>query len=408
MKILVLSQVFYPDNVAVSLFMTDLCQQLAKNGHQVKVIAGQYDYEDATRKYPNRERWQGVEITRLKNTGFGKRSNLSRLVDFFSFNLLILGRLLQMKKKSYDLIISTTVPPMLSFFVSLFAKAKKIKFCYWAMDLQPELSISAGMVKEGSIAAEMLTRMGDRVFKKADHIFALDDYMRSHIVKRGGNPDKISLSQLWPVMHLVDETERLKNPFRRQNQWHDKLVVMYSGNHSLVHPVTTLLQAARQLRYRNDILFVFIGSGVRKAEVTEFKIKHKLNNIIQLPFQPREMVHTSLGAADFQVVIMGDGQVGYTHPNKIYGALYLGKPIIYIGPEESHVTDQLKNIQGNITVRHGEGEQIAKQITALSNDPAELNNIGIRNRAFAQKHLQPEKLKTRFVNEIEQIFTINK
>lgn len=404
MKILVLSQVFYPDNVAVSLFMTDLCQQLAKKGHQVKVIAGQYDYEDASKKYPNHEHWQGVEIIRLKNTGFGKRSNVSRLVDFFSFNLLILGLLLQLKKKSYDLIISTTVPPMLSYFVSLFAQAKKIKFCYWAMDLQPELSISAGMVKEGSIAAEMLTRMGDRVFKTADHIFALDDYMRSHIIKRGGNPDKINISQLWPVMNLVDQTERLKNPFRQQNQWHDKLVVMYSGNHSLVHPLATLLEAAHQLRYRNDILFVFIGSGVRKAEVTEFKVKHKLNNIIQLPFQPREMIHTSLGAADLQVVIMGDGQVGYTHPNKIYGALFLGKPIIYIGPEESHVTDHLTNIDGNIMVRHGEGDALANKITHLCNHIEELNETGLRNHAFAQTHLQPEQLKNKMVFEIEQIF----
>ena len=404
MKILVLTQVFYPDNVAVSLFMTDLCQQLAKNGHQVKVIAGQYDYEDASKKYPNREHWQGVEIIRLKNTGFGKRSNVSRLVDFFSFNLLILARLLQLKEKSYDLIISTTVPPMLSYFVSLFAKAKKIKFCYWAMDLQPELSISAGMVKKGSIAAELLTRMGDRVFKTADQIFALDDYMRSHIIKRGGNPDKITISQLWPVMSELDETARLKNAFRLQNQWHDKLVVMYSGNHSLVHPVATLLEAAHKLRYRNDILFVFIGSGVRKAEVTEFKVKHKLNNIVQLPFQPREKVHTSLGAADLQVVIMGDGQVGFTHPNKIYGALFLGKPIVYIGPKESHVTDHLKNIDGNIKVRHGEGNELANQITHLCNQIEELHEIGRHNRAFAQKYLQPEQLKNRLASEIEQIF----
>ncbi|MFW5761854.1 MAG: hypothetical protein ACOCXH_12825, partial [Cyclobacteriaceae bacterium] len=230
-------------------------------------------------------------------------------------------------------------------------------------------------------------------------------YMRSHIVKRGGNPDKISISQLWPVMDKVDDTARLHNAFRVQNQWHEKLVVMYSGNHSLVHPVATLLQTAHKLRYCNDIVFVFIGSGVRKTEVTDFKVKHKLNNIVQLPFQPREKVHISLGAADFQVVIMGDGQVGYTHPNKIYGALYLGKPIIYIGPEQSHVSDHLKNIKGNIMVRHEDDHVLADQIKNLSHNPDLLEETGRLNRAYALKHLQPAQLKSRFVTEIEQTFT---
>ena len=53
-------------------------------------------------------------------------------------------------------------------------------------------------------------------------------------------------------------------------------------------------------------------------------------------------LHLSLGSADIQVVVLGDGQVGYTHPNKVYGALFLGKPIIYIGPKESHVSDILE------------------------------------------------------------------
>ncbi len=406
MKILVLSQVFYPDNVAVSLFMSDLSEQLVKNGHEVKVLAGQYNYENSSIKYPRTEIWRNVKIGRLPNTGIGKKSNLSRMIDFLSFNFLILVRLLRLNKKDYDLVISTTVPPMLSFFVSLIAKSKRMKFCYWAMDLQPELSISAGLVNPNSLGAKLLSRMGDRVFKKADHIFALDKYMLKHIIKRGGRPDKISISQLWPIMDKRDTASRLQNKFRMQHQWHDKLIIMYSGNHSLVHPLDTLLEAALQLRYRNDILFTFIGGGIRKADVTDFKIKNKLNNIVQLPFQPRENVHVSLSAADMQVVLMGNEQVGFTHPNKIYGALFLGKPILYVGPTPSHVTDQLQKIADNILVDHGESKLLANQITELANNPERLDKIGNRNLEFAKKHLNPDSLKENFVQKIESLFQI--
>jgi len=404
MKILILSQVFYPDNVAVSLFMSDLSEQLVKKGHEVHVLAGQYNYEDSAIKYSRTELWQGVKISRLPNSGMGKKSNLSRMIDFLSFNFLILARLLKLNKRSYDLVISTTVPPMLSFFVSLIAKPKKMNFCYWAMDLQPELSISAGLVNVNSLGAKILSFMGDRVFKKADHIFALDEYMRSHIIKKGGNPDKISLSQLWPVMNKRDSGSRLQNEFRQQHQWHDKFVIMYSGNHSLVHPLDTLLQAALQLRYRNDILFVFIGGGVRKADVTDFKIKNKLNNIVQLPFQPRENVHLSLSAADLQVVLMGNEQVGFTHPNKIYGALYLGKPILYVGPTPSHVTDHLHKLPSNIMVNHGESKLLADQITELANNIEKLDSIGQRNLQFAEEHLKPDALKNKIAHKIESLF----
>ncbi len=123
----------------------------------------------------------------------------------------------------------------------------------------------------------------------------------------------------------------MENPFRIENNFGDKIVVMYSGNHAYVHPLDTLLNVAKQLKNDKRFLFVFVGGGVRKKDVTDYKSLHHLQNIIQLPFQPRENIHNSLGSSDIQVVIMGENQVGFTHPNKIYGAMFVGKPILYIG-----------------------------------------------------------------------------
>ena len=197
------------------------------------------------------------------------------------------------------------------------------------------------------------------------------------------------------------EGDRLSNPFRLQNSFGDKVVIMYSGNHAYVHQLDTLLEAALILRDNSRFLFVFVGGGVRKKDVTEFKIKHNLANIVQLPFQPRENIHNSLGSSDIQVVILGNGQVGYTHPNKVYGAMYICKPILYIGPTESHVADLINDLDGNISVQHGESQILAEKIEAMfSRSWYEINRIGEHNLTYANENFHPEVLKKKMLDAI--------
>jgi glycosyltransferase involved in cell wall biosynthesis len=194
---------------------------------------------------------------------------------------------------------------------------------------------------------------------------------------------------------------RMSNPFRIENKFGDRVVIMYSGNHAYVHHLDTLLKAALILKDNSHFLFVFVGGGVRKKDVAEFKNKHNLENIIQLPFQPRENIHNSLGSSDIQVVILGNGQVGYTHPNKVYGAMYIGKPILYIGPKESHVADLINDLDGNISVQHGESQILAEKIEALfSRSWDEINRIGENNLSYANENFHPEVLKQKMLDAI--------
>jgi len=408
MKILILSQVYWPDNVAVSLFVSDLSWKLAESGHQVEVWSGQYPYEKSGEKYPPRESRSGVEIRRLRNTGLGKSNTLFRLFDFFTFNFLILAKLWRLPKRKYDWVIVSTVPPMLPFMAALMKNVKQYHLYYWIMDLQPELSIQSGMIRAGSILASGLTFMGDLVMRRSDHIAVLDRFMKDRVQQKSNKPERnISITPLWPVLKQHYDGHRLNNPFRQAHGWRDKVVVMYSGNHSYVHPVRTLLQTALRLASRPELLFVFIGEGVRKKEVTIFKEQNRLKNIVQLPFQPREKVHLSLAAADLQVVILGDGQVGNTHPNKIYGALAVGRPVVYIGPGPSHITDVLDKIPGNIKADHGQPEALAQKMMDLVKNRDQLDQVGRNNAAYARKNLDPIKLQTQMLSRMNQIFEQN-
>ena len=401
MKFLIITQVFYPDTVSVSQHISDLAFRLKQEGHNVVVFTSRYPYADKQNRYKSNEVIKGVVIKRINQTAFGKGSVFGRLLDFFTFDCLITLKLIFIRRQSYDVILGTTVPPLLSFIGVLIAKWKKIKFAYWVMDLQPELSISSGLIKEKSIVAYLLKYLGDFIINRSDKIISLDRFMTQYLTSRGANKDIIKTIPVWPVMDEMYHGARLSNPFRVENKFGDKIVIMYSGNHAYVHPLDTLLAAALQLRENAQFLFVFVGGGVRKRDVTDFKNTHQLDNIIQLPFQPRENIHNSLGSSDIQVVILGDGQVGYTHPNKVYGAMYLGKPILYIGPQKSHIIDILDKLPGNIFVEHGQTSNLVnKLIEFASMKMEEIDKIGNANQEFAESNFHPQVLKLKMVDAI--------
>lgn len=399
-RILIISQVFWPDSSSVSQHLTDLAEELIFANYRVDVIASKRTYENPKIPFPKEGVYRGINIRRLRHTGFGKSSPIGRAIDFLTFNIHMLFRLFLLKKNQYELIIGLTTPPLLSFVGILTSKIKKIKFCYWAMDLQPELAIVAGYLKQNSLISRTGCYFGDYIFRNSDLIITLDKYMAGHIIERGGREGKIKIVPVWPVMDQVYEGKRLSNPFRLEHGFGKRIVIMYSGNHSVIHPLDTLLDAALKVRHDERFLFVFIGGGVRRQDVANFKNKNNLTNILQLPYQPRDKIHLSLGSADLHVVIHGSGCTGYTHPNKMYGAMYIGRPILYIGPRVSHITDALLDCPGNILVEHGQSELIVKRLISFAEKNNKLNIIGETNREIALRKFSKDKLLNSMISEI--------
>jgi len=404
MKILIISQVYWPDSSSVSQHLSDLALALANRKHDIFVLSSRYAYENPQICFKPKENYNNINIKRINQSQFSKESILGRLLNFITFNLFLAIKLLKINKNDFDIIIGTTVPPLGSFLGVFFSKIKKIPFCFWAMDIQPELSIAAGYIKESSVITNILYKIGVFIIKNSKLIITLDRYMAEYILKKGGNKQNVKIIPVWPVMNEVYNGKRMDNPFRKYNNFNNKVVVMYSGNHAVVHPLNTILEAAKKLKYDDKFLFVFIGGGVRKKDVVKFNEENKLNNILSLPYQDRDTIHLSLGAADIHIVIHGNGCTGFTHPNKIYGAMFIGKPILYVGPSQSHIADILNNIKGNILVQHGEVDLLVKELISFSEKgEIEWNKIGMNNMEYARKNLMPDKLINDIITNIENL-----
>jgi hypothetical protein len=161
-----------------------------------------------------------------------------------------------------------------------------------------------------------------------------------------------------------------------------------------------LLAAARELSARRDIIFCFVGGGSELLKVRAFVKEHGLENILTLPYQPIDKLAASLSAADLHVVVMGDPFVGIIHPCKIYNILLTGIPFLYIGPEESHITEIAAKIEDQevaYSARHLEVGAAARNITecaAKSAAGAGFKREAIIATSFSKETLLPGMIKT--------------
>lgn len=341
--------------VSTAQHLTDLASSLVSRGHEVTVIAGDRGYDDPVIRFQRRERWQGIDIIRIPAASFGKSSMWRRALNFGSFLLACSLRLLVMPR--YDVVVALTSPPLISFLAALFVKLKGGSFCFWVMDLNPDEAIAAGWLEQNSAITRILQRMLNYSLKVASRTVVLDRFMKERVVAKGVDATRVAIVPPWSHDDHVVYSMAGREAFRQKHEFVDKFVVMYSGNHSPCHPLDSLLDAARVLP---EVVFCFVGGGSEQAKVRQAG----LSNVKCLPYQPLNELSNSLSAADLQVVVMGDGFVGIVHPCKVYNILSIGAPVLYIGPEPSHVTDIALQHGQFFMCRHGDVDAIVKAIAA--------------------------------------------
>lgn len=117
-----------------------------------------------------------------------------------------------------------------------------------------------------------------------------------------------------------------------------------------------------------------------------------LRNVLCLPYQPIEKLSGSLSAADLHVVVTGDQYVGIVHPCKIYNVLAVKKPFLYIGPNESHVTDIIRQSEAYVS-SHGDVEGVVANILrAMKNSALDLTCGAQVEETFSKEQLLPQMI----------------
>lgn len=362
MRVLLLNQTFHPDRVSSGQHLTDLALALVAEGHAVTVLTSARGYDDPSVAFPAHERWRGIDIVRIRSVALGKTARWRRAVEFGSYAVQCAFRLARFPR--VDVVVALTSPPLISVLGALFTRVKGGRFVFWVMDLNPDEAVAAGWLKRDSIAAKVLGGLLRFSLRTADAIVALDRFMADIITAKGIAPDRITVLPPWAI-ESVSFDQSGRQAFRDRHGWTDRFVVMYAGNHSPCNPLDTVLAAAERLRDTPDLLFCFMGGGSEFRRIEQVAADRRLQNVVCLGYQPREKLAGALSAADLHVVTFGDDFRGLIHPCKIYNVLKVGAPVLYVGPQPSHVTEVIETSGGRIpawVARHGDVDAVTRAV----------------------------------------------
>ncbi|MBC8188868.1 MAG: glycosyltransferase family 4 protein [Puniceicoccaceae bacterium] len=432
-RFLIITQVFTPDPAAVGQYFDEAAQAIAGTGAKVTVLTANRGYDNPNARFTAKEDRDGINIRRLPLSSFGKASIPVRIFAQLSFLIQSILRGLFTPKLT-DLLVSTS-PPMAAITAVVIGFFRpKLKVHYWVMDINPDQAVILGAFGPRHPLVLALDWLNRRILKRADSVIALDRFMAARMAAKLQQPttvneqpvaNKLTILPPWPMDDYLEVVPHNKNPFRKAQGWEDKFVVMYSGNHSLVHPLDTILNAAEQLKDDPRFIFAFIGGGKGKAVVDarinewdsgnlgKYECKDTLSHIqtsphsnsrpsvVSLPYQPLDQIRYSLSAADLHIVSLGDNMSGIVHPCKIYGALSIGRPVLALGPKQSYLNDIIDGNDIGRSIEHGDVDAAVAALQAAADQTQEERvAIGQRAQQVATEKFSREQLVHQFLETV--------
>jgi glycosyltransferase involved in cell wall biosynthesis len=388
-RLIILNQFFYPDHSATSQLMTDLAESLVAGGAEVTALAGRglYNGGSGLRK---REEYRGVRVERAWSTGFGKSSAVGRLADYLTFYLGAALKLFSLPR--HNVVMALTTPPLIGLLALVACRARRMRFVALVQDVYPDVGVALGTFRRGGLLTGALDRLNRLILKGADRVIVLGGCMREVVASKGVAAERID------VIHNWADGEEIKplaageeNPFVAEQSLAGRFVVLFSGNFGRVNDFETPLEAARLLKRRDDIRFLFVGDGAKACDIEEFVRANDLPNVLVLPYQPRERLRHSLAAGAAHLVTLAPGLAGLSVPSKTYGILAAGRPLLFVGDARSDVARLVSENGCGAVVETGDAEGLARAISTWATDPVLVREMGrasrrLFERRFDRKH----------------------
>ena len=389
-SLLFINQHYAPDVAATGQCLADLAEHLANQGYEVDVLASRTRYGAGQVAAPAHEVKDGVRVTRVSTTRFGRSTHLGRLVDYASFYIAVLAKLLFGRR--YDGVVFLTTPPLISLVGRVARAIRGQRYGIWSMDLHPEAEIAAGMLKAKSIAARGLAWLDSHAYRGADFVVDLGSYMRDRVLRKGVLPARSHTVNIWGGRGDTVVANG-PNPLTTHLELENRFVVMYSGNAGIVHDFGAIFEAMRALRDDPRVFFLFVGDGPRRAEVEAFAQREGIANFTYRDYFPRDLLRYSLSIADVHLISLRQPFVGVSVPSKLYGAMASARPILFVGPKKCVTADAIRDARCGVTVDPADGgdavagKRIAEILSAWVDVRSAREELGARGRcAFVERY----------------------
>ena len=312
--------------------------------------------------------------------------------SFFSANLKII---LKHRKIDYDILI---LPLWRSLFTLPLAKiiSKKPILYYGYMPIYDTVVNDRKMMKKNSVKAKiiyfvekMCWRFSDMIIKESD---AEIDYFSKQF--------KVDTKKFRRVLISADES---KFPVCEFKEPQDSFVVLYHGTFIPHHGTDVIIEAAKILSDKKDIIFKLCGDGVTKISTEKLSQSYDLGNVKFLGWVPFEELLENIMQSDVCLGIFGDiSKASYGITNKNYQIFCSQKPLI---TRESPAMKEIEAENGKncILVPANDPQKLADAILFLKNNVNKRKEIALAGRKLFVDHLSMSETSKHLVNCLKEL-----
>jgi glycosyltransferase involved in cell wall biosynthesis len=364
-KILVVSQYFWPENFRIN----DLVVELVKRGNDVTVLTGHPNYPEGKifpefkRSVDSYAEYGGARVVRVPLSPRGVGS-LRLMLNYLSFALSasILGPW-KLRGKAFDVIFVCQLSPVtVGIPAAILRKLKSAPILFWVLDLWPESLQAVGVVRS-PILLKGVGALVTLIYKHCDLILAQS---RSFIpqIKR------YCSSNCW-IEHFPSWSESVFDfaatiPASEVPVAPGVFSVMFAGNIGDAQDFPAILQAAEALKHDRRIRWLVVGDG-RAADWVRQEVEKRglAGSVLMLGRYPLERMPSFYMHADALLVSLRDEPIfSMTIPGKLQSYLAAGKPVLAMLNGEG--ADIVQSSGAGLACPAGDGQALAEAVLKLA------------------------------------------
>jgi colanic acid biosynthesis glycosyl transferase WcaI len=403
MRILIYSYNYHPEPIGIAPLMTELAEGLVKRGHEVRVVTAMPNYPERQiykqyrgKLYVN-EYKNGVKIQRSYVWIRPEPNLIDRLLLDASF--VITSFLPALMGFSPDVILSTAPSLPVCIPTTVLGLLHNCPVVLNLQDILPDAAVHVGLLKN-KFVIRLFSALEKFAYYTATKISVIADGFVDNLLAKGVEPDKIVQISNWVDVNFIRHEPKENNAFRATHNLDGKFVVSYSGNIALTQGLETVIKAAARLRDTPDIVFMIVGEASCLHRLQQECQEYGADNVLLLPFQPREKLPVMLAAADVGLVVQKKNVISFNMPSKIQVLLASGRAIVASVPDNGTAARAIKQSGGGVLVPPEDPQALADSILELYKQPEKVKTLGYNSRKFAVEQYSFEQA----LNHYESLF----
>ena len=407
MRIHIIGINYWPEVTGIAVFSTGRAEFLAERGHRVTMCTA-WPYYPQWRVAPEyrrrpfaRETRAGVDILRVPIYVPSRVTPLRRVIHEATFIAAAFVRSLFAKRPDILLIVS---PPLgLAVVAALLGRVWRAPFVFHVADLQPDAALDLGMVRPGRIA-RALYALERLAYRRAAAVSTLTEAMRSRIIGKGVDREKVRLFSDWADPELFTLSARADDPeLRHELGLGNAFVALHVGNMGVKQGLGVVIDAAARSRGLPDVLYVLVGDGAMRPPLEAQARSLGLSNVRIISLLDRGRFQRLLATADACLVTQQRTVADIVFPSKVLTLLAAGKPVIASVSDGSEVARVVGESGGGTVVAAEDPDALASALARLRSDEALRSRQSDLGRAYARAHWQRDATLAHLADQLEAI-----